>query len=140
MAPKLNVTLIQCFVAEHREVFDELVSSVRWDERLRARKTASFGVSYNYSGMTYPQINMPENLTQISQRVFKDLGFTPNNCLLNYYLDGEPRKGLEPSRVAPLVPETRRARGTRALSLSGAARQWLYAQVNLAELAGAACE
>jgi len=31
-------------------------------------------------------------------------------------------------------------RGTRALSLSGAARQWLYAQVNLAELAGAACE
>lgn len=51
-----------------------------------------------------------------------------------------PRKGLEPSRVAPLVPETRRARGTRALSLSGAARQWLYAQVNLAELAGAACE
>ena len=51
-----------------------------------------------------------------------------------------PRKGLVPSRVAPLVPETRRARGTRALSLSGAARQWLYAQVNLAELAGAACE
>jgi len=37
-------------------------------------------------------------------------------------------------------PLHRRARGTRALSPSGAARQWLYAQVNLAELAGAACE
>jgi len=37
------------FIPNHQELFDVLVNETIWDERMKARKTASFGVPYNYS-------------------------------------------------------------------------------------------
>lgn len=49
-------------VTSHEALFDSLIPSVRWDERVKARRTASFGAS--------------------SERIGDMLGLTPNDCLL----------------------------------------------------------
>ena len=69
MLPAPAVTFIPDFLPSHKDLFDHLLFSVEWDERLRARKTASFGVSYNYSGITYPRIPMPESLQGICKLI-----------------------------------------------------------------------
>ena len=58
MRPTPTVVLRTQFVGAAGELFALLQSRVAWDERLRARKTASFGESYDYSGMTYPKVAM----------------------------------------------------------------------------------
>ena len=47
------------FLDSHLKLFESLKSNTLWDERMKARKTASFGVSYDYSQITYPATLMP---------------------------------------------------------------------------------
>jgi len=82
------------FLSSHDDLFNHLISSVKWDERMKARKTASFGVSYDYSQMSYDLAPMPGEIVAVSERIGAALGFTPNNCLLNYYEDGSSSMGF----------------------------------------------
>lgn len=91
-APKIHIT--ESFVANPKLLFNFLRQTVEWDERLRARKTASFGVSYAYSGMNYPQVAMLAELIPICEQIHQELHFYPNNCLLNYYPDGSSSMGF----------------------------------------------
>lgn len=75
-------------------LFKQLKNSVEWDERMKARKTASYGVAYNYSQITYPASAMLPELEEICGQLEKELGFHPNNCLLNYYQDGNSSMGF----------------------------------------------
>ncbi|MDQ1817092.1 alpha-ketoglutarate-dependent dioxygenase AlkB [Massilia sp. CCM 9210] len=70
------------------------MSTVTWDERMKARKTASFGASYNYSQIAYAESPMPALLDALCARLEGELGFRPNNCLLNYYPDGKSSMGF----------------------------------------------
>jgi alkylated DNA repair dioxygenase AlkB len=92
LAPKIYIET--SFVTHSEMLFVILRDKVEWDDRLRARKTASFGVSYDYSGITYPQIEMLAELQPICDRIYEKLHFYPNNCLLNYYLDGLSSMGF----------------------------------------------
>lgn len=94
------------FLSEHKDLFDHLISSVRWDERMKARKTASFGVSYDYSQMSYEQMPMPNGLVSVSERIGDMLGFMPNNCLLNYYEDGTSSMGFHSDSSEELAAGT----------------------------------
>lgn len=49
------IRLDESFFGESLTLFHGLKQSVDWDSRMRARKTASFGVSYDYSQMAYPE-------------------------------------------------------------------------------------
>ena len=49
-----GITFIEDFVSKPLELFDTLKTKVEWDERMSARKTASFGKAYNYSQINYP--------------------------------------------------------------------------------------
>ncbi len=40
---------INNFINDADALFEMLVTNVNWDERMAARKTASFGKAYNYS-------------------------------------------------------------------------------------------
>ena len=60
--PEPNITIIENFINNPDELFIYIRDNVIWDERIKARKTASFGVSYNYSGITYPKIAMLKEL------------------------------------------------------------------------------
>ncbi|TAF65014.1 MAG: alpha-ketoglutarate-dependent dioxygenase AlkB [Cytophagales bacterium] len=88
-----GITYIENFIDNPTELFNFLVTTVKWDERMAARKTASFGKAYNYSQIDYPyQIFLPE-LEVIIRKLNPIIGFEPNNCLVNYYMNGKSKMG-----------------------------------------------
>ncbi|MEL6929039.1 MAG: alpha-ketoglutarate-dependent dioxygenase AlkB [Cyanobacteria bacterium J06600_6] len=101
-----QIKLVYNFVERPDLLFERLKQCVVWDERLKSRKTASFGVAYNYSGMTYPQTEMLDELIFLCEKISQEIGFMPNNCLLNYYLDGNSKMGYHSDNSAELKPGT----------------------------------
>lgn len=88
-----GITYIEDFLDNPNDLFELLRSKVAWDDSMKARKTASYGKAYNYSQIEYPyQEFLPELITIISN-LKPIIGFEPNNCLLNYYLDGKSKMG-----------------------------------------------
>ncbi|MGE3635023.1 MAG: alpha-ketoglutarate-dependent dioxygenase AlkB, partial [Sandaracinaceae bacterium] len=79
---------------------------VRWDERIRARKTASFGEPYDYAGLDYARAGFPPELEAVRVKVAERIGLGFNNCLLNYYPDGRSRMGFHADAEAGIVPGT----------------------------------
>ena len=94
------------FFPRSQELFAALADGVAWDERMRARKTASFGQSYNYSGIEYPAVPLPDLLTPIVEQLEAHLGFRPNNCLLNFYESGDATMGFHSDATDELAPGT----------------------------------
>ena len=88
-----ELVFIDNFIENSNELFVSLRDNIVWDERIRARKTASFGVAYDYSGITYPEVEMYSELIPICNKIEAEIGFLPNNCLLNYYPDGNSTMG-----------------------------------------------
>ena len=82
------------FFKKQSELFQTLVETIDWETSMSARKTASFGVPYNYVQMTYAAVPMHPALMQVSDRLFTRLGIRFNNCLLNYYETGYNRMGF----------------------------------------------
>jgi alkylated DNA repair dioxygenase AlkB len=94
------------FLENSHLLFDRLMQTVTWDERMYAIKTASFGVPYNYSGISYDAIPMHEELLFIVDRIDITFGFRPNNCLLNYYENGDRTMGFHADEIDRLVSNT----------------------------------
>jgi hypothetical protein len=86
-----GILYIENFIANPAILFDFLVTNVNWNERMNARKTASYGVAYNYSQMSYPFQDFLPELSLIVEKLSDTLSFAPNNCLINYYLDGKAK-------------------------------------------------
>ena len=91
---------------DNENLFDELIVSSTWDGSMRSRRTASFGVPYNYSGIEYPIIEMTNSLNVIVDKINDLLGWKPNNCLINHYLDGNSRMGWHFDRTDILEEHT----------------------------------
>lgn len=89
-----GITYIENFLEKPNDLFELLIQSVAWDERMSARKTASYGKAYNYSQMSYPFLEFTPELSDIINTINEKLGFEPNNCLINYYLDGKSKMGF----------------------------------------------
>lgn len=94
------------FLGGSQDLFLRLKQSVPWDERMKARKTASFGVAYDYSQITYPESSMPIELQVVCKKLEAALGFLPNNCLLNFYEDGLSSMGFHSDSSEELAPGT----------------------------------
>lgn len=116
-----DIDLRKAFWPNHHDLFLNLCSTVAWDDRMKARKTASFGVAYNYSQITYPKTEMHPELTPLCAEISESLGFTLNNCLLNFYSDGSSSMGFLSDTAEELSPGT----GVATLSL-GATRTITY--------------
>jgi len=82
------------FIGNYDVLFRQLRDEVDWDNRMKSRKTASFGVPYDYSQITYPFQEFPKKLAGLMKPVSNAVGFQPNNCLLNYYPDGQSSMGF----------------------------------------------
>ncbi|MEO1434412.1 MAG: alpha-ketoglutarate-dependent dioxygenase AlkB [Bacteroidota bacterium] len=89
-----EITYIENFLDQPSKLFDLLKTTVSWDKRMASRKTTSFGQAYNYSQISYPDQAFPEALSAIIQSIDQTLHFEPNNCLINYYLDGKSKMGF----------------------------------------------
>lgn len=101
-----GITYIDRFISHSDELFKYLKDNVNWDERMAARKTASFGKAYNYSQISYPFQEFPNELLSILDHIEKTLNFRPNNYLINYYLDGKSRMGFHSDQTDILFEET----------------------------------
>lgn len=101
-----DVIHIENFLVNHLELMSKLIDNVYWDDRMSSRKTASFGKSYNYSQITYAETTFPSNLDAIKDDISKVVGFEPNNCLINYYLDGKSKMGFHSDQVDMLCDST----------------------------------
>ena len=88
-----GIIYIEDFIDHPTELFALLTSNVKWDERMTARKTASFGKAYNYSQIDYPYQDFLPELREIIRQLKPVIGFEPNNCLINYYVDGKSKMG-----------------------------------------------
>jgi alkylated DNA repair dioxygenase AlkB len=97
---------IENFIDNPNELFNLLTSTVNWDSRMTARKTASFGKAYNYSQIEYPYQDFLPDLDIINKKLKTVIGFEPNNCLINYYLDGKSKMGYHSDQTDILESDT----------------------------------
>ncbi len=93
------------FVNDTTSLLNNLLS-LDYDKSMTARWTASFGKSYDYSGMTYPYVAMPDFLDALIPDIASLIGFTPNNCLINLYHDGNSSMGYHSDNTDILAPGT----------------------------------
>jgi alkylated DNA repair dioxygenase AlkB len=100
------VWIDETFLPDSQALFATLAGTVAWDERMKARKAASFGLPYNYSGVTWPAFPFPDVLLAVLQRVAARLGYRPNNCLAHYYPDGDSNMGFHSDATDDLVMGT----------------------------------
>lgn len=101
-----GITYIADFLPYPDELYTLLKANAAWDNRMAARKTASYGVAYNYSQITYPYLEFLPELKVIVTSIHNVLGFSPNNCLINYYLDGKSKMGFHSDQTDILADNT----------------------------------
>jgi alkylated DNA repair dioxygenase AlkB len=98
-----GILYLEGFLADEAPMFRWTRDHVDWDERIRARKTASYGVPYNYAGLDYEPRPFPPELDVVRGRASEQIGIEANNCLLNYYPDGRSRMGYHADDTSGLV-------------------------------------
>jgi len=101
-----GITYIENFLEASGELFESLKVRVNWDDRMQARKTASYGKAYNYSQISYPYQEFLPELEKINNLISIELGFEPNNCLINYYLNGKSKMGFHSDQTDILEEKT----------------------------------
>lgn len=111
-----NVILDQKFYPHHEALFAKLLAVVRWDESMKARKTASFGEPYDYSQMSYETSQMLPQLVDVADCLLARLNVSFNNCLLNLYETGQNTMGFHSDRTDNLLEGT----GVAIVSLGSA--------------------
>lgn len=124
-----GITYIENFIDNPSGLYKSLKSSVIWDERMSVRKTASFGKAYNYSQISYPFQEFTKELKCITDAIDSTLGFEPNNCLINYYIDGSSKMGFHSDQTDILCEGT----GVAIASL-GAIRTLTFRNISDKEL------
>lgn len=99
------IMFLSDFYEDHESLFVDIRDSTVWDERMRVRKTASYGIPYDYGSMRYEDSpGMPPSLDAICDKIEEVCGFRPNNCLLNYYPDGDSTIGYHSDSAQNLAP------------------------------------
>lgn len=101
-----GVTYIENFYPNATQLFNDLLENVTWDASMKARKTASFGVAYNYSQISYPYQKMPSDIQSICTAIQNKIGFEPNNCLINFYENGQSKMGYHSDQTDILESNT----------------------------------
>jgi alkylated DNA repair dioxygenase AlkB len=102
----IGITFEENFLDDPESLFEHLKENAPWDESMFARKTCSYGVAYNYSQMSYPYREIDPIVGKVASKVAGKLGFEPNNCLVNYYLNGKSKMGFHSDQTDILYPQT----------------------------------
>ena len=101
-----GVRYLPNFIAHADNLLTQLLQEVVWDTRMQARLTASFGKAYNYSQITYPEQAMLAVLADLLPNIENEVGFLPNNCLINHYANGQARMGYHSDQTDILLEDT----------------------------------
>lgn len=122
MQPDIEIT--NDFLPEQETLFRALIGSVEWDQRMRARKTASFGVPYRDAQIDYDAQPLPDALAKVRDDVAEQLGWEPNHLLLDYFPQRRSATGMHVEKVEHLDPDT----GIAIVSL-GATRIMVFERI-----------
>ena len=101
-----TIEIVDLFYPDQASLFATLLSSVTWDDRMAARRTASYGHPYNYSQMEYVETPIPSYLHPVLDLLVSRFKIQFNNCLLNYYESGDNSMGFHSDETTGLVPGT----------------------------------
>jgi alkylated DNA repair dioxygenase AlkB len=103
-----EVTIYPNYLSQQtaNDLYIQLRDEIEWDERMKARKTACFGQSYDDSGINYEIQPMQYLLVPLCMLIETSLGFYPTNCLINYYEDGQSRMGFHSDATYNLDADT----------------------------------
>ena len=103
-----EVTIRPDYLSAHAatQLYNQLCDQIDWDERIRARKTACYGLAYNYSGLVYEDKPLHSLLVPICEQIETTLGFQPNSCLINFYADGRSKMGFHSDEIDNLQADT----------------------------------
>lgn len=124
-APVLDIQYFPAAVADADAALAFFVDEVAWNDDMRARQTASFGVPYNYSGQAYPACAMPPVIAAIGERAERVAGHPFDNCLCNRYDTGDHTMGFHVDSYAGLMSGSR-----IAIASFGAARALVFRSVD----------
>jgi alkylated DNA repair dioxygenase AlkB len=124
-APPLDVRYFPDALPDADTDLAFLLTEVSWDDRMRARRTASFGVPYNYSGQHYEPVQMPPPIAAIAARAGGFAGHPFNNCLANCYETGDNSMGFHQDSYEGLVPSS-----TIAIVSLGATRPLVFRSID----------
>ena len=83
-----------------------LKNDILWDNSMISRKTASFGIPYNYSNVYYTKNEIPCFFEDLINVVKSSNGFVPNNCLINFYYDSTSKMGFHSDQIDILYKNT----------------------------------
>lgn len=101
-----GISVFEARGRSYENLFSKTKNEVEWDCRIRSRKTASFGVPYNYSGLTYSSMDFPGFIDKIIEDIYPIVGYRANNCLINFYDSGASAMGFHSDRTDILAPLT----------------------------------
>ncbi len=104
--PEVTIRLGFLTPAAATDLYDRLCDRIDWDLRMSARHTACYGLSYDYSGVSYDNKPMHPLLVPLCSQLAATLGFEPNSCLINYYLDGRSKMGFHSDEIDNLEAGT----------------------------------
>jgi len=116
MSPhELDIRYVAGFIADPDTLFRTASHELEWDRRMAARRTASSGTAYNYSGNSYPDVAMGEFLLDMVERISRFVGHPITNCLANLYETSDSRMGFHSDSAAGIAPGS----STAIVSLGG---------------------
>lgn len=101
--PPLDLRHVPAALPDPDADLASVMDEVTWDERMRARRTAGFGVPYNYSGQQYAAAPMPTVIAAIAAHCSAHAGHTFNNCLANLYETGQNTMGFHQDSYEGLI-------------------------------------
>lgn len=103
---KNEIVLKNKILKDSEVILSHLKNDIIWDSSMISRKTASFGIPYNYSNIQYKKSNIPQFLNELIVFVKSSNGFTPNNCLINFYHDNKSKMGFHSDQIDILYKNT----------------------------------
>ena len=103
---KKEIVLVNNILNDFEILLIHLKHNVIWDNSIIARKTASFGIPYNYSNIHYKQNEIPAFLNELVKIVNFKNGFIPNNCLINFYYENNSKMGFHSDQTDILDENT----------------------------------
>ena len=83
-----------------------VLETVTWEDRMRARRTASFGRPYDYAAQHYAEAPMPAVIAEIRDVAAAHAGHPFDNCLGNLYATGASTMGFHHDSYDELVADS----------------------------------
>ncbi|MCV9931801.1 alpha-ketoglutarate-dependent dioxygenase AlkB [Flavobacterium sp. LS1R47] len=83
-----------------------LENNVEWNTTFYSRKTITYGLPYVYENADLIFREFPSIINEIAVAIQNELGFTPNNCLINFYNDNDSKMGYHSDDIKQLSDES----------------------------------